>query len=435
VDELLSLVHGSSVRRGESMLSLIEELYPICRSITGNGVRRTLDAIERLLPLERHEVPSGTAVFDWTVPQEWNIEDAYVARETGERVIDFRESNLHVVSYSTPVNRTVTLEELRRHLHTDPEHPSWIPYRTAYYEQDWGFCLRHRDLSRFSDERYEVVIDSVLEDGSLTYGELFLKGEDPREVLLSTHVCHPSLCNDNLSGIVVLTQLAQAIAQSAHRRYSYRILFIPGTIGAIVWLARNRATARAVVHGLVVAGVGDRGPVHYKRSRRGDAEIDQVVTRVLKEEGGPDRTMEFSPYGYDERQFCSPGFDLPVGRFSRSEWGTYPEYHTSGDDLAFVTADSLTDSLAKLAKSVWMLETNRTFASANPWCEPQLGRRGLYGSSESGEERTAILWTLNLSDGRHSLVDIAERSGLPYEAVWRACRKLETAGLLLQSGA
>ena len=418
---------GDDRAPGADMMALIAELFPIGRSITGDGLRQTLSILRRSIPLAIHEVPSGTPVLDWTVPPEWNVRDAYVANSRGERVIDVRESNLHLVGYSVPVRARMRLDDLRPHLHTLPDHPGWIPYRTSYYAAGWGFCLRHRDYLAMPDDEYEVVIDSSLTDGHLSYGELHLPGDEADEVLLTTHVCHPSLANDNLSGIAVLTSLARMLA-GAPRRLSYRILFIPGTIGAITWLARNRDGVARIRHGLVLAGVGDRGAITYKRSRRGDATIDRAVRQVLRAGGAAHRILDFSPYGYDERQFCSPGFDLPVGRFSRSEHGTYPEYHTSADDLSFVSAASLADSYATLVAVLSVLEGDEAFVNQCPYGEPQLGRRGLYAGSD--EERLARLWVLNQSDGRHSLLDIAERSGLAFAAIREAATALAGAGLL-----
>jgi len=421
------LLHAQPVEVGPAMMALIAELFPIGRSITGDGLRQTLSILRRSIPLAIHEVPSGTPVLDWTVPPEWNVRDAHVANSCGERVIDIRESTLHLVGYSEPVRARLSLAELRPHLHTLPDHPDWIPYRTSYYSAGWGFCLRHRDYLALPDDEYEVVIDSSLTDGYLSYGELYLAGEETDEVLLTAHACHPSLANDNLSGIAVLASLARAL-QSAPRRLSYRILFIPGTIGAITWLARNRDRVARIRHGLVLAGVGDRGAKSYKKSRRGDTAIDRAVCHVLRTGGAAHRILDFSPYGYDERQFCSPGFDLPVGRFSRSEHGTYPEYHTSADDMSFVSATSLADSYATLVAVLSMLEGDAAFVNQCPYGEPQLGRRGLYGGT--GEERMARLWVLNQSDGQHSLLDIAERSGLAFAAIREAATALAEAGLL-----
>ena len=418
---------------GESMMRLIEELYPICRSITGDGVRETLRILQKHVPLEIREVPSGTPVFDWTVPKEWNVRDAYVKDASGNRVIDFQKSNLHVVNYSVPVRKKMRLAELREHLFTLPERPDWIPYRTSYYQESWGFCLAHRQLAAMRDEEYEICIDSSLENGSLTYGELLLKGESADEVLISCHVCHPSLCNDNLSGIAVAISLAERL-QAMPRWYSYRFLFIPGTIGAITWLALNEDKLPGVRHGLVLTGVGDAGKLHYKKSRVGNAEIDRAAAQVLKQSGQPHEILEFSPYGYDERQYCSPGINLPVGRLSRTPHGTFPEYHTSADNMDFVHAEKLSESLDVCTEICSLLERNDTFVNLTPKCEPQLGKRGLYrmvgGQADAGIREMAMLWVLNFSDGSHSLLDIAERSGVGFEALARAASILEEHGLL-----
>ena len=269
---------------GTAMHDFISDLYPICRSITGEGVRETLRRIQKRIPLEIHEVPSGTKVFDWTVPLEWNVTDAYVKNETGRRIIDFKANNLHLMSYSIPVRTTMRLADLKPHLFSLSDHPDWIPYRTSYYQENWGFCLQHKDLKQLADGDYEVVIDSTLQPGSLTYGESYLAGELSDEILVSCHVCHPSLCNDNLSGISVAVMLAQAMAARS-RRYSYRFLFIPGTIGSITWLAKHEHIVPHIKHGLVLTGVGDNGPVTYKKSRQGDAEVDLAMRHILKHAG------------------------------------------------------------------------------------------------------------------------------------------------------
>src|SRR3990172_7228346 len=353
---------------GQDMHGLIAKLYPICRSITGNGVRETLAILKTLIPLDVKEVPSGTEVFDWTVPKEWNINDAYIKNDHGERIVDFRESNLHVVSYSVPVHAKMNLRDLKDHLFSLPEHPDWIPYRTSYYKESWGFCLS----------------------------------------------------NDNLSGVALVTYLAKHLSQLS-LRYSYRFLFIPGTIGSITWLALNEAHVSRIKHGLVVAGVGDPGKSTYKKSRRGNAEIDKAVMHVLQHSGADFEVMDFSPYGYDERQFCSPGFDLPVGAFMRTPHSRYPEYHTSADNLSFVQPQYLTDSFAKSLSIMNVLESNMTYLNQNPKGEPQLGKRGLYGamggSTDQKLSELATLWVLNLSDGDHSLLDIAERSGLEFRLI------------------
>jgi aminopeptidase-like protein len=418
---------------GREMHRLVADLYPICRSITGNGVRESLDLIGRHVPLTVTEVPSGTPVFDWTVPNEWNIRDAYVRNRQGQRVIDFRKSNLHVMSYSVPVRRTVSLDELKTHLHTLPAHPDWIPYRTTYYKEDWGFCVSHRQLAELTEPEYEVCIDATLVPGHLTYGECYLPGSSAAEVLVSTHVCHPSLCNDNLSGVALATFLAKRL-QDSPRQLSYRFLFIPGTIGAITWLCQREAEVARIQHGLVLSCVGDAGHVNYKRSRRGNATIDRAMDHVLRHSGDAYEVEDFSPFGYDERQYCSPGFDLPVGRLSRTPHGRFPEYHTSADDLDFVRPAALADSLAKCLAVFSILEHDTAYLSRNPKCEPQLGRRGLYrttgGHQDERVDEIALLWVLNFSDGRHTLLDIAERAGLPFEELRRAAEVLAAHDLI-----
>lgn len=418
---------------GRDMHRLIEALYPICRSITGDGVRETLRIVAREIPLSIHEVPSGTPVFDWTVPPEWNIRDAYVKNGRGERVIDFRASNLHVINYSRPVRATMTLDELRPHLFADPAHPDWVPYRTTYYQDNWGFCLSARALAALPDDRYEVCIDSTLTDGALTYGECLVPGAGRDEILVSCHICHPSLCNDNLSGIAVASQLLRRLL-ARRSRYTYRFLFIPGTIGSITWLALNEDKLAAIRHGLVAVNLGDPGKMHYKRSRHGNAEIDQVVEYVLARQGGDHTVLDFEPYGYDERQFCSPGINLPVGCLMRTPHGQFPEYHTSADNLDLVQPAFLVHSLETFWTVFQVLEGNRTYRNLLPKCEPQLGKRGLYeaigGRSDTKARQMALLWVLNLSDGRHSLLDIAKRARLDIDLVIDAAAALERHDLL-----
>lgn len=421
------------VEAGHEMHKFISELYPICRSITGNGVRQTLSLIKKRIPLEIKEVPTGTKVFDWVVPKEWNISDAYVKDPKGKRIIDFKESNLHVVNYSVPVRKRVSLGELMEHLFSIPERPAWIPYRNSFYKEDWGFCVSHNQLLELSEEYYEVCIESSLEDGHLTYGEYYLRGDTDEEILISTHICHPSLCNDNLSGIAIAVSLAQHLS-SVSRRYSYRFLFLPTTIGSITWLALNEARLSNIKHGLVLACLGDPGISTYKRSRRGDAEIDKVVEYVLKCSGRGYKILNFYPFGYDERQYCSPAFDLPVGCFMRTPNGQFPEYHTSADNLDFVQPGALADSMEKCVKIFDLLEDNVSYVNQNPKCEPQLGKRGLYQplnrKSEPPLEQLAVLWVLNLADGDHSLLDIALQANVSFEEINRAAHTLLQAGLI-----
>jgi aminopeptidase-like protein len=432
--ELQSQVDPQAI--GAEMHRLAAELYPLCRSITGNGVRQTLKVLQRELPLEVREVPTGTQVFDWTVPNEWNIRDAWIKNPRGEKVVDFRQHNLHVVGYSVPVRQTLRLDELKPHLASLPDQPDRIPYRTSYYKEMWGFCVRHRDLAAWPDGEYEVCIDATLGPGHLTYGELFLPGQTRDEVLFSCHVCHPSLANDNLSGITLAAALAKRLAQ-VERRHSYRFLFIPGTIGSITWLALNEDKAPHIKHGLVLSCLGDAGGFTYKKSRRGDAVIDRAVAHVLKTTGAPHRVLDFTPYGYDERQYCSPGFNLAVGCLMRSQNGTFPEYHTDADNLDFIRPEFLGDSFAKVLATVEVLEHNLVWVNQNPKCEPRLGKRGLYhavGGARTGAfNELALLWVLNLADGTRDLLAVAERAGMDFSSVRRAAEALAGCGLLREA--
>jgi aminopeptidase-like protein len=414
---------------GERMHALVRRLYPLCRSITGDGLRETLAIVGEQLPLTVHEVPTGTEVLDWTVPAEWNIRDAYIADASGRRIVDFREHALHVVGYSEPVHATMSLAELRPHLHTLPEAPDLIPYRTSYYAPAWGFCLAQSTLDAMADGEYEVRIDSTLADGHLTYAEHVVPGRVADEVIVSCHVCHPALANDNMAAVAIAVELARTLVNPY---YTYRFIFAPGTIGAITWLARNAARVEQVRHGVVLACAGDRGRLTYKRSRRGDAEIDRALAYVLRDR--PHEIREFSPYGYDERQYCSPGFDLGVGCLTRTPYAEYPEYHTSGDDPDLVSAESMVDTLDVLREAVAVLEVNRRYVNLSPYGEPQLGRRGLYdslgGRSDAKQAQLAMLWVLSFADGENTLLDIAERAGLPFDAVAAAATALADAGLV-----
>jgi aminopeptidase-like protein len=417
---------------GAELKGTVSDLYPICRSITGDGVRESLKRLQAVVPLEIHEVKSGTRVFDWEVPMEWNIRDAYIKNSKGERVVDFRESNLHVLNYSTPIHRRVSLAELREHLFSIPERPDWIPYRTSYYKPAWGFCVKHRQLQSMTDEQYEVCIDSTLQAGHLSYGEFRIQGASDVEVLISAHSCHPSLCNDNLSGMAIAAHLARLLGGHT-LRYSYRFIWIPGTIGSITWLALNEEKLPNIRHGLVLSCLGDPGRFTYKRSRRGSAEIDRAVETVLRHATPGAGIEDFTPFGYDERQYCSPGINLPVGCLMRTPNGRYPEYHTSADDLNLVTSDALAGSLNCLVEIINVLEKNDHYTNTCPKGEPQLGKRGLYramGGTNNNELEKALLWVLNFSDGKHSLLDIAERSGLRFRQVAEACKVLVDNDLL-----
>lgn len=423
----------SSHQIGEKLYKLISDLYPICRSITGNGFRETLKILQQHIPLEIQEVPTGTEVFDWIVPKEWNIKDAYIKNSQGEKIVDFANSNLHIMNYSIPVHKKVSLPELQEHLLTIPEHPDWIPYRTSYYQERWGFCLTHNQYLELEDDEYEVYIDSSLEPGHLTYGEYFIPGKSTDEVLISCHACHPSLCNDNLSGISIAVFLAKHLSQFTPH-YCYRFIFIPGTIGSITWLSVNEEKVSKIKHGLVLTCLGDSGNLTYKKSRQSNTEIDEIAAYVLKSSKQNYEIIDFFPYGYDERQYCSPGFNLAVGCLMRSPHGTFPEYHTSADNLSFVQPQYLADSFSKCMSILQILDNNKIYINQNPKCEPQLGKRGLYraigGQKDGGLNEMAILWVLNLSDGHHTLLDIAKKSEMAFDVIKKAADILLASDLL-----
>jgi aminopeptidase-like protein len=423
---------AAAATAGAELQAFAAELYPICRSITGAGVRKTLELIQRRIALDWHEVPSGTKVFDWEVPLEWNIEDAWVSDADGRRVVDFNAHNLHILNYSEPVRAVLPLEQLKPRLYSMPAHEDWIPYRTSYYRRQWGFCMRHREMALLRPGNYEVVVDSSLTAGSLTYAECVLPGRSREEVLFFTHICHPSLANDNTSGMAIATALAAWIA-GAPRRYSYRVVFAPGTIGSLCWLRNNQQRLGRVRHGLVLGLLADPAPFTYKRSRRGDCEIDRLVEYVTRSIDPQARVIPFEPYGYDERQLCSPGFNLPVGRLTRSVNDGYAEYHSSADNLALISPGRLEQSLEVCKQVVEVLESNRRYINLSPKGEPRLGKRGLYGAvggrSPADRER-AMLWVLNQSDGSASLLDIAQRSGLGFPAISLAAGELEKAALV-----
>ncbi|EGG41205.1 aminopeptidase domain-containing protein [Candidatus Nitrosarchaeum limnium SFB1] len=457
------ILEKKSTKIGEEMLQLMEELFPICRSITGNGVRQTLEIIKKYVCLETHEIPSGTKVYDWIIPKEWNIQDAYIIDPNGRKIIDFKKSNLHVLNYSTPINQKMPLSELKKHIHTIPEKPNLVPYVTSYYSENWGFCMSHNQFLELEEGEYNVVIDSKLDNGHLTYGEYMIPGKSKNEILLSCYVCHPSMCNDNLSGVVLLTMLAKYM-QNFQNNYSIRFLFIPETIGAITWLHINESHISKIKHGLIATCLGDSGSLTYKRTRNGNEEIDKTVENILKKTGTKFRVLDFFPWGSDERQFCSPGFNLPVGSLFRSIYGSneFPEYHTSGDNLNFMNVKSLTESFITYLLILFELENNfhlqlqnnksdisknfknqsenkisDKYLNLNPKCEPQLGKRGIYhkiGGQESTMKQRkiefAIFWILNLSDGNNTIQDIAKRSGISLEDLQTSIKILINSKLL-----
>lgn len=389
------------------------DLFPIARSLTGPGVRETLAYFQKLVPgLRVHSVPSGTKAFDWTVPLEWTIRDAFIANEAGDRVVDFRESNLHVVGYSQPVEGWYSRQELDSHLYSLPDMPTAIPYVTSYYAPRWGFCVSQEHRQRLGDERYFVKIDSDLKDGMLNYGEIVLEGQSKSEVLLSTYVCHPSLANNELSGPVVTAALARWLASLPTRRLTYRIIFIPETIGSIVYLSRHlEHLKRNVVAGFVLTCVGDDRTYSFLPSRDGNTLADRAARQAFRDLGISPVTYSFLDRGSDERQYCSPGVDLPVCSIMRSKYHTYPEYHTSLDDLDLISQAGLAGALNVYRRTLQLLEANRVLVAVTP-CEPQLGKRGLYPTTStktSGEQVRTMMNLLAFADGRSDLLQIAEK--------------------------
>ncbi len=434
--ELYSQIEKAELKKaGEFMYGLAERLYPICRSITGNGVRETLTILNEFIPLNITEIPTGTKVLDWEIPDEWNIRSAWIKNSKGEKIVDFNKLNLHVLNYSIPVDERLSLTKLKNHLYTIPEYPDWVPYRTSYYKRQWGFCMPHSQMEGLPEGEYEVKIDSTLEPGSLTYGEVYIPGKTEEEVLFSCHICHPSLCNDNLSGIVLAVKLAE-LMKSMNLHYSYRFLFIPGTIGSIAWLSRNEDKLHNIKYGLVLTLLGDSTQFQYKKSRQENAGIDKIAEYVLSKRKGS-KILDFSPYGYDERQFCSPGFNLPTGRLTRTPHEEFPEYHTSADNLDFISSSNLEESLELILEFITIIEYNKTYINLQPKGEPQLGKRGLYkqvgGQTDQKSFQMALLWILNFSDGSHSLLDIAVKSEIDFGIIVKAAGELINAKLIKEN--
>jgi aminopeptidase-like protein len=418
---------------GLQMYHLLEKLFPICRSITGNGVRETLSILQEHIPLKINEVPTGTKVFDWIIPQEWNINDAYVMDEAGNKIIDFQKNNLHVVGYSIPVNKVITLAELQEHLHSIADQPEAIPYVTSYYQQRWGFCITQKERNALKEGKYKVCIDSELKDGFLTYGELIIPGESEKEIFLSTYVCHPSMANNELSGPVVTTFLAKWI-MSKPRRFTYRIIFIPETIGSITYLSKNlEIMKRNMIAGFNISCVGDNRVYSYLPTRNGDTYADRVALNILKFKNLNLVNYSFLDRGSDERQYNAPGVDLPVCCVMRSKFGTYPEYHTSLDNLDCVNPEGLAGSYDVLTECLGLIEENYKY-KIRCLGEPQLGKRGLYPSISTknsvDDELRKMMDFIAYADGDNDLINISNKINVPVWELYPIIQKLVKADLL-----
>lgn len=419
--------------KGLDMYKLLAKLFPICRSITGNGIRQSLDIINEIVPITKHEVPTRTEVFDWTIPKEWNIRDAYITDEQGNKIVDFKNHNLHVMGYSTPVDQWLELADLDRHLYSQSWQPNAIPYVTSYYKERWGFCLSHEQREQLSPGKYHAVIDSELKEGSLTYGELIIPGETEQEIFLSTYLCHPSMANNELSGPVVTTFLAKWLLELPKRKYTYRIVFIPETIGSITYLSRNiTAMKENIIAGFNISCVGDERAYSYLSSRYGNTLADKVVLHVMKHKHPDCIKYSYLDRGSDERQYCSPGVDLPVVSIMRSKYGVYPEYHTSLDDLTLVTPKGLAGSYELLQELMTALEKNEKYRSSY-LCEPQLGKRGLYptlSTSTSGYTVRKMMDFMAYADGNNDLLDICNIINVPIDELYSIIDKLSENGLI-----
>lgn len=412
-----------------------DRLFPINRSLTGDGNRESLKILAEIVDLQLNEVPSGTACFDWIVPPEWNVKEAWIKNSAGETIVDFKELNLHLLGYSSPFRGQLSLTELKDHLFSIPDMPEIVPYLTSYYQERWGFCLKHNQLTALKDETYDILIDSELNPiGTMTYGEAFIKGESDEEILLSTYICHPSMANNELSGPLV-TSFIYKLLKGKKLRYSYRFLFLPETIGAIYYLSKyGKRLKERLIAGFVVTTIGDKGPFTYKRSRQGDAIPDRAVELVLNQTEKDYNIEDFFPNGSDERQYCSPGFNLPVGSLMRTRYGKYKEYHTSDDNKSFISFNAMQKSVEKYVEVINVIEKNRIYTNQFPFCEPQLGKRGLYptlGSQKEVQEYVdATLWLLNLTDGTNDLISISKKSKIKFDLLAEVAEKLQKHGLI-----
>ncbi len=416
--------------------SYFDRLWCINRSLTGNGNRDTLKILSEIIDINIKEVKSGTICFDWKIPPEWNVSQAWIKDSKGQYIINFIDNNLHLLGYSTPVHKKMPLDELKKYLYTLPEHPDYIPYLTSYYYPRWGFCLSHNQLNNLKDDIYEVFIDSQLNDeGSMTYADSIIKGESEKEILFSTYICHPSMANNELSGPLVTSFIYKAL-KDKKLRFSYRFVFIPETIGSIYYLSKYGEYLKDnIIAGFVVTTIGDKGSFNYKRSRKGKCLVDRATELILSQTENNYILEDFFPdSGSDERQYCSPGFNLPVGSLMRTRYGKYKEYHTSADNKDFISFEAMEKSVEKYLEVIYLIENNYTYINKNPNCEPMLGKRGLYpslGSQKETEELIrAIMWVLNLSDGQNDLIEICNKSKINYKIIIEAAKKLHENELL-----
>lgn len=420
---------------GQSMYNLCIELFPICRSITGNGVRKTLSILNSVIGGEMvvREVSSGTQVFDWSVPKEWNIRNAWIKDSKGNKILDFKDSNLHVVGYSLPVNKEVNLEELKTIIYTQPEQPDAIPYVTSYYKERYGFCMTQNQKNNLKEDNYHIFIDSELKDGSLTYGEIIIPGDSDKEIFLSTYVCHPSMANNELSGPAVAIYLAKWLKSLSKRRYTYRIIFIPETIGSITYLSQNlEHLKKQVIAGFNISCVGDNRTFSYVASRYGNTLADKVAKNVLRFYYPEYKEYSFLKRGSDERQYNAPGVDLPVCAICRSKYGEYPEYHTSKDNLDFISPEGLAGAFEVYKQCITVLENNYKY-KINVLCEPQLGKRGLYPTiSQKGSYDAIKAMTdfIAYADGNNDLIDISNIIGVSVKNLTSIIEKLKINELI-----
>lgn len=419
---------------GHEMYNLASKLFPICRSITGNGVRETLSILrEEYFDMQIYEVPAGTKVFDWTIPKEWSIKDGFISTECGEKIIDFKDNNLHIVGYSTPIDKIVDLKELQKYIYSLPEQPEWIPYVTSYYKERFGFCMSNNQRMSLSEGKYRMYINSELSEGSLTYGEILIKGDSEQEIFLSTYVCHPSMANNELSGPVVAINLAKYISSLSNRRYSYRIVFIPETIGSITYINKNLDELKKnVIAGYNISCVGDDRAYSYIQSRYGKTLADRAAKYVLKEKHPEYKTYSYLDRGSDERQYCSPGVDLPLCAICRTKYGEYPEYHTSADNMSLISPEGLFGAFDVYRDCIDLLENNIVY-KATCLCEPQLGVRGLYPTeSYKGSAKTVktMMDFLAYADGTNDLIEIGNIIRVPVAELLEIVKKLLQSGLI-----